>query len=179
MPLVHSWWTTPELITLFRSFHGLIFLNEPIPELKVLVVDSTEQHCLSLWNETTLIHSHVIKKIKIKCKIGAASLLAIADYFTCNPRMWKKVHKQFTCVTCSLLAKIGEFTYVDAASTSLRIHDIYICLWPHVLAGNSQANLHAELMHVKVPTITCNKASKSNKMALIMVSYYLKTFFSL
>ena len=36
----------------------------------------------------------------------------------------KRTHMQFTCVTCSLLVKTGNFTCSYAASTSRRIHAI-------------------------------------------------------
>ena len=43
--------------------------------------------------------------------------------FTCSSQV-KRPHMQFTCVTCSLPVKTGNYTCFYAASTSLKIHAI-------------------------------------------------------
>ena len=51
------------------------------------------------------------------------ALPANAINCTCSPLV-KKPHMQFTCVTCSLPVKTGNYTCFYAASTSRRIHAI-------------------------------------------------------
>ena len=61
-------------------------------------------------------------------KLARAKLPANAGNFACSSQV-KRPHTQFTCVTSSLPVKIGEFSCVDAASTSRRKH---ACLQAHV-----------------------------------------------
>ena len=56
-------------------------------------------------------------------KLARAKLPAHAGNFTCCSEV-KKPHTQFTCVTCSLPVKTGNYTYFYVASTSRRIHAI-------------------------------------------------------
>ena len=48
-----------------------------------------------------------------------------AGNFTCSSQV-KRPHMQFTCVTCSLPVKTGNYTCFYAASTSRRIHAIAV-----------------------------------------------------
>ena len=83
-------------------------------------------------------------------------LPANAGNFTCGSHA-KRPHAQFTCVTCSLPVKTGEFTGVYTASALRRIHanclqahlnlpdyGYFICL----ITGILQVILHAELMQI-------------------------------
>ena len=63
-------------------------------------------------------------------KLVRAKLPANAGNFTCSSHA-KRPHAQFTCVTCSLPVKTGEFTGVYTASTSRKIHAN--CLQSHVI----------------------------------------------
>ena len=56
-------------------------------------------------------------------KLARAKLPANAGNFTCSSQV-KGPHTQFTCVTCSLPVKTGNYTCFYAASTSRRIHAI-------------------------------------------------------
>ena len=80
-----------------------------------------------------------------------AKLPANAGNFTRGLHV-KRPHTQFTCVTCSLPVKTGEFTRGYAASTSRRLHASY--LQPHVILpehngyfrGNFTCGTHANLL---------------------------------
>ena len=56
-------------------------------------------------------------------KLARAKLPANAGSFICSSQI-KRLHTQFTCVTCSLLVKTGNYTCFYAASTSRRMHAI-------------------------------------------------------
>ena len=86
---------------------------------------------------------------------------ANAGNFTCSSQV-KRSHTQFTCVTCSLHVKTVEFTCVEAASTSPRIHAK--CLQVHVnlfedhghFTGNFTYGTHANLYATSMQKNTCN-----------------------
>ena len=52
------------------------------------------------------------------------ALPANAELFTCGKTQVKRPHRQYTCVTCSLLVKTVKFTWFYAASTSRSIQAI-------------------------------------------------------
>ena len=56
-------------------------------------------------------------------KLARAKLPANADNFICSSQV-KRPHTQFTCVTCSLTVKTGNYTCFYVASISRRIHAI-------------------------------------------------------
>ena len=58
-------------------------------------------------------------------KLARAKLTANAGNFTCSSQV-KRPHMQFTCVTCSLPVKTGDYTCFYAASTSRRLHAIAV-----------------------------------------------------
>ena len=62
-------------------------------------------------------------------KLPRAKLPANAGNLTCGPHV-KKPNTQFTCGTCSLPVKTGEFSCIYAVSTSRRLNAN--CLQPHV-----------------------------------------------
>ena len=92
-------------------------------------------------------------------KLARSKLPANAGNFTCSSQV-KKSHAQFTCVTCSLPVKTGQFTCVEAASTSRRIHANF--LQAHVNLTEYHFTillviLHAELMQI-CPRLACKNA---------------------
>ena len=90
------------------------------------------------------------KRHVLHCKLTLAKLPANAVNFTGGPHV-KRPHTLFTCVTCNLPVRTGNFTRVYVASSSRKIHAN--CLQPHVnlpeysgyFTGNFTCGTHANL----------------------------------
>ena len=84
-------------------------------------------------------------------KLVRANLPANAGNFSSGPPI-KRPHTQFTCVTCSLLVKTGNFTCVYAASTSRRNLHMHVILpeYSRYFTVNFTCGTHANLPTTKL-----------------------------